>query len=72
CINKSDLADPGRSVTYLEQALALGARSSWIPPVVAASALSGLGIEDLINAIDAHRRHRGRQGTPRNPGVNRP
>ncbi|MGQ0848010.1 MAG: methylmalonyl Co-A mutase-associated GTPase MeaB [Actinomycetota bacterium] len=72
CINKSDLADPGRSVTYLEQALALGARSSWIPPVVAASALSGLGIEDLITAIDAHRRHRVRQETPATRGSNVP
>lgn len=58
-VNKSDLADPHRTITQIEQALAMGTRTSWLPPVVATSAISGDGIGPLIEAIERHRIYRG-------------
>jgi LAO/AO transport system kinase len=58
-VNKSDLADPDRTITQIEQALAMGTRTSWLPPVVATSAISGDGIGPLIEAIERHRIYRG-------------
>jgi LAO/AO transport system kinase len=57
-VNKSDLADPHRTITQIEQALAMGTRTTWLPPVLATSAISGDGVEDLVDAIQRHRAHR--------------
>jgi LAO/AO transport system kinase len=54
-VNKSDLADPQRTITQIEQAMEMGPRTKWVPPVVATSALSGDGIGELIEAIYRHR-----------------
>jgi LAO/AO transport system kinase len=54
-VNKSDLADPQRTITQIQQALEMGPRIKWVPPVVATSALSGDGIGELIREIDRHR-----------------
>ena len=57
-VNKSDLADPHRTITQIEQALAMGTRTSWLPPVLGTSAISGKGVEALVEAIERHRIHR--------------
>jgi LAO/AO transport system kinase len=57
-VNKSDLADPHRTITQIEQALAMGTRTTWLPPVLATSAISGDGVEDLVDTIQRHRAHR--------------
>jgi LAO/AO transport system kinase len=54
-VNKSDLSDPHRTVTQIEQALAMGTRTSWLPPVIATAAISGDGIGLLVEAIERHR-----------------
>ena len=56
-VNKSDLSDPHRTVTQIEQALELGTRTSWTPRVVATSAGSGQGIGALVEAIEGHQSH---------------
>lgn len=56
-VNKSDLSDPQRTITQIEQALAMGTRTSWVPPVVATSGVSGVGIGPLVEAIESHRTH---------------
>ena len=58
-VNKSDLLEPQRSITQIEQALAMGTRTPWVPPVVATAALSGEGIGPLVEAIERHRIHLG-------------
>ena len=57
-VNKSDLADPHRTITQIEQALAMGTRTTWLPPVLGTSANSGNGVEALVEAIERHRIHR--------------
>lgn len=57
-VNKSDLADPHRTITQIEQALAMGTRTAWLPPVLGTSAISGDGVEALVEAIEMHRVHR--------------
>jgi LAO/AO transport system kinase len=57
CVNKADLSDPARTVGEIERTLALGVRGEWLAPVVATSALSGEGLERLIEAIESHRLH---------------
>ena len=56
-VNKSDLSDPHRTVTQIEQALEMGTRTAWMPPVVATSAASGEGMETLVEAIERHQSH---------------
>ena len=62
-VNKSDLSDPRRTITQIEQALAMGTRTRWLPPVVATTALSDEGIGPLIAAIDRHRIQLGTDGS---------
>jgi len=62
-VNKSDLSDPQRSITQIEQALAMGTRTPWVPPVVATAALSNEGIGPLVEAIERHRIHLGSDGS---------
>jgi LAO/AO transport system kinase len=80
-VNKSDLGDLAqRTATELLAGLELGSRrdSEYRPPVICGSARDGLGIDALIEAIDAHqeylsssgkskiRRHAGRVARVRN------
>jgi LAO/AO transport system kinase len=62
-VNKSDLADPHRTITQIEQALAMGTRTAWLPPVVGTSSISGDGVEALVDAIERHRIHRASSST---------
>jgi LAO/AO transport system kinase len=56
-VNKSDLPGADSVVRDLTQMLELGSRGSWVPPIVAASASEGSGIEELWDAIGAHGSH---------------
>jgi LAO/AO transport system kinase len=59
-VNKADVGPPAtRTASELESALALGPRDSagWQPPVLMLSARDGSGIDDLVDALGAHRRH---------------
>ena len=63
-VNKSDLSDPQRTINQIEQALHMGTRTSWVPPVVPTSGVSGQGIGLLVEALDRHRRHLGPDPSP--------
>ncbi len=62
-VSKCDRPDANRTITDLKGMLTLGAHAStetrcvseWALPVVATSAESGQGIEELVEQIDAHR-----------------
>jgi LAO/AO transport system kinase len=59
-VNKSDLGAPAeRTAGELESGLAMGVRASgsWRPPVLLVSARDGRGVDGLVDALDAHRRH---------------
>ena len=59
-VNKADLGTVARRTLH-ELGAGLGLTTSrndgWRPPAILASARDGLGIEELIEAIDAHRKH---------------
>ncbi len=62
-VSKCDRPDANRTITDLKGMLTLGAHASaegrsasaWALPVVATSAESGRGIEELVEKVDAHR-----------------
>ena len=60
-VNKADLDGHHRAVTELRGMLSLsnpaGSRKAWRPPIIATSAAKGEGIDELWEAILAHRRH---------------
>jgi LAO/AO transport system kinase len=61
CVNKSDLDGADRLILDLEDALRLrrprDPAAARTPPVVATSAHEAEGLDDLLEAIDSHRRH---------------
>ena len=59
-VNKSDLGDVAtRTAAELRAGLELGRRrdAEFPPPVLCGSARDGLGIDELIDALDSHREH---------------
>ena len=54
-VNKADRDDAKKAVTDLEQMIAMGPEQDWTPPVVATSAVSGEGIDELWAVTDRHR-----------------
>src|SRR5690606_21092895 len=59
-VNKADLgAIAERTASELAAAIALGARDSrgWTPPVLLVSARDARGVDELVETMDAHRRH---------------
>jgi LAO/AO transport system kinase len=50
-------------VREVKSVLALGPERSWRVPVVRTEATKGEGIEELVETIDAHRRHIAEEGT---------
>jgi LAO/AO transport system kinase len=64
-VSKSDRADAEATVADIRGMLGLGLtrhEDNWRVPVVPTSAEAGVGIEDLLAAIDAHRKHLGDTG----------
>ena len=58
-VSKCDRSDANRTLTDLKQMLMLGMQggnSNWTIPVVATSAVSGQGLDELAAAVDGHRR----------------
>ncbi len=65
-VNKADLDGHARVVTELRSMLSLAPKGNWKPPILATVAARQDGLEDLWEAVLAHRRHlessgRGRQ-----------
>ncbi|GIU98693.1 MAG: transporter [Actinomycetota bacterium] len=56
-VNKADREGADAAAADLEQMLRLGPPLAWTPPVVKTAAATGEGIEDLWEAIRAHRAH---------------
>lgn len=58
-VSKCDRSDANRTLTDLKSMLVLGARGSsadWRVPVIGTSAISGEGLDELIDAIRRHKR----------------
>ncbi|MGK2877042.1 MAG: methylmalonyl Co-A mutase-associated GTPase MeaB [Solirubrobacterales bacterium] len=63
-VNKADHPMTDTLIREIRGVLALGhAVDGWTPPVVQTQAAHGIGIEELLAAIDAHRAHIIEQGT---------
>lgn len=59
-VSKADKPEAGATIASLKGMMALGGgepRSSWTVPVMAVSAMSGQHVEELTQAIAAHRQH---------------
>ena len=54
-VNKSDREGAAASARDLEQMLDLSVLGDWRPPVLATSATTGEGIDDLLDAVGRHR-----------------
>lgn len=55
-INKADRRGVARTRRNLATMLEMGAATEWTPPIVETVATSGSGTEELIDALDRHRR----------------
>jgi LAO/AO transport system kinase len=56
-VNKADRPGAGEAVRDLEVMLKMGAELEWTPPVLRTSTQAHEGIDDLWEAIEAHRKH---------------
>ncbi|TMB48143.1 MAG: methylmalonyl Co-A mutase-associated GTPase MeaB [Chloroflexi bacterium] len=56
-VNKADIEGHARAVTELRSMLHLAPKGGWKPPIVATVAVRGEGIDELWEAVLAHRRH---------------
>jgi LAO/AO transport system kinase len=56
-VNKADRAGVDDTVRDLQQMLELSPPRAWTPPIVQTVATDGKGIDDLLDAIVAHRTH---------------
>ena len=56
-VNKADRAGVNETMRDLKQMLELGGHGEWWPPVIATVASTGEGIDDLWEAVRAHRAH---------------
>ncbi|MCA9856832.1 MAG: methylmalonyl Co-A mutase-associated GTPase MeaB [Dehalococcoidia bacterium] len=53
-VNKADLAGADTAVTQLRALLAIADLGAWRPPILKATARTGEGVPELIDAIDSH------------------
>jgi LAO/AO transport system kinase len=56
-VNKVDLGGAEKTRRLIQDALALGPKQAWRPPIVLASAAKEEGVADVWDAILAHRHH---------------
>jgi LAO/AO transport system kinase len=56
-VNKADRPGADEAVTDLVRMIELGGTRPWIPPVVTTVATAGTGIDDVWDAVTAHRAH---------------
>ncbi|MDX6581714.1 MAG: GTPase [Solirubrobacterales bacterium] len=62
-VNKSEHPLADTMVREIRSVLAIGPKLSWRVPIVRTEAMNGVGIEELLEAIDAHREHIESEGT---------
>jgi GTPase len=62
-VNKAEKEGANEALRDLEVMIRMGPRMEWTPPVVRTSALDGTGIDELYDAITAHRAHLEEAGT---------
>ena len=62
-VNKADHPLTDTMVREVRTALSLGPKVSWKVPIIKTEATQERGIEDLVEAIDAHRAHITEEGT---------
>jgi LAO/AO transport system kinase len=62
-INKADHPLTDTMVREVRTALSLGPRGSWEVPIVKTEASKGIGIDELLDRIEAHRAHIEAEGT---------
>lgn len=55
CVNKADLSEAEFTMARLLESIE--PKQGWNPPVVATSASTGEGVEELLEAVEAHRLH---------------
>ena len=56
-VNKADKEGANEAVRDLRNMLAMGPKLEWKPPIVKTSTVTGDGIDDLLEAIQRHRKH---------------
>jgi LAO/AO transport system kinase len=56
-VNKADKEGADDAVRDLKNMLRMGPKMEWTPPVVKTSTVTGEGVDDLWEAIQAHRKH---------------
>ena len=56
-VNKADLAGADTAVAQLRALLAIAGPTAWVPPILKATARTGEGIVELVDAIDRHQEH---------------
>ncbi|MFL5736366.1 MAG: methylmalonyl Co-A mutase-associated GTPase MeaB [Actinomycetota bacterium] len=56
-VNKADKEGANEALRDLEMMIRMGPRMEWTPPVIRTSALDGTGVDELYEAIAAHRAH---------------
>ena len=57
-VNKADRGDAHRTATEIRMMLGLApARDGWQPPVLLTTATEGAGIPEVLDSLEAHRRH---------------
>ena len=56
-VNKADREGSADVVRELKGMLRMGPRTTWEPPIVKTSTVTGEGIDELWDAVEAHRRH---------------
>ena len=61
-VNKADLAGSQRTMQEIRTMLNMGPKLAWRPPIVAAVAARGEGAEELLEAVESHRRHLEKSG----------
>jgi LAO/AO transport system kinase len=62
-INKADRPAVGETRRWLTASLEMGPPREWNPPIIETVATADSGVEELIDALDRHRRHlRGEEG----------
>lgn len=64
-VNKADRHGVAETIADLRSMLALGGVLEWEPPIVETVAARGEGIDDVWNAVSAHRGHLGSSGIAR-------
>jgi LAO/AO transport system kinase len=58
CVNKSDREGADRMVMEIETMVEMKAKTDgWVPPVVKTVATTGLGVPNLLDQLETHRKH---------------